>query len=250
MEKVEFINPRGITISANFWPANKDAVIIMSHGFTGDKSEWGKFDTIAKELHSKGYAVLSYDFSGCGESGDDSITIAKELEDLSTAIRFVKALGYKNVGLFGHSLGGFISLKSYAPQIKTMVLTAPVTHSSENDWGERFTKEQQEQAKKTGLIIKTRTKGVRKKIVIGKELIKERNNINPKDYMHKINCPVLIIHGDKDEDIPLKHSELAMKQLPKGSKIEILKGADHGYEKQINKVATITTKWFLKQMKI
>lgn len=49
----------------------------MTHGFTGNKEQFGKFKEIAENLNQAGFNALSFDFSGCGESGEDAITVKK-----------------------------------------------------------------------------------------------------------------------------------------------------------------------------
>lgn len=44
--------------------------------------------------------------------------------------------------------------------------------------------------------------------------------------LDKITCPVLIIHGDADSDVPPKHAEYAHKSI-KGSKLRIMGRASH-----------------------
>lgn len=73
--------------------------------------------------------MLAFDFSGGGESNKSPITAEKEIKDLDAAIDYIQSRGVERVGLYGHSLGGYISLKNYRPEVETMVLTSPVTDS-------------------------------------------------------------------------------------------------------------------------
>ena len=41
MEKINFKNSKGLNLVGNLYTTECDSVVIMSHGFTGDKSEWG-----------------------------------------------------------------------------------------------------------------------------------------------------------------------------------------------------------------
>ncbi len=246
MERVEFHTPRKVHICANFWPAKGRTITILIHGYADDKTENGRFAPLSKEIHKKGTAVMAFDFSGCGESGDDTITIAKEVEDLNSAMTFAKALGYKEYILHGHSLGGLIALKAYNPRVKTIILTASVTNKSEQDWKDRLSKEELQELKTKGFFTKIRSKQLRTKMLVDKEFAKERNNINQKQVLAKIKCPVLLIHGDKDTRIPIKDSKNAVKLLPKGSKLVILKGAGHDLIKENKKVAKLITAWIKK----
>ena len=253
MEKVNFKNSRNLNLVGNFYSTDSGSVIVMAHGFTGDKSEWGRFDKTAEALNKAGYNVLAFDFSGSGESDNDSLTVDKQVDDLNCAIRFVSDRGFKNIGLFGLSLGGLISLKVYSPEknIKTMVLWAPVTAKKNNYAEQKFTAEEIKELKEKGYITKIREEGShRRVIIIDKQMIKDRESVNQKELLANIKCPVLIIHGDKDESVPLEDSKSAIKYLSSESKLEIIEGADHQFTKQLDAIINLTTNWFLNKMKI
>ena len=215
----------------------------MSHGFTGDKSEWGRFDKTAEALNKVGFTVLTFDFSGCGESENDSITVAKQVEDLHCAIDFVREKGFKKFGLLGHSLGGLISLKNLGRGIKALVLWAPATDPNKDiqSW---YSKGRFKEMEDTGYLVKTRGMGVRRRFVIEKGMFDELANVNQEKLLSKVKCPVLIIHGDKDEVIPLEKSQQAMQYLPKSAKLEIIKGADHEFYEQLDQFVKHTVAWF------
>ena len=112
MKQITFQNARRKNLAGDFYKADSNKVIIMMHGFTGDKSEHGRFDKAADALYNNGYNVLNFDFSGSGESDDDFISVAREVDDLKYAINDIKNRGLKKIGLFGHSLGGLVCLKN------------------------------------------------------------------------------------------------------------------------------------------
>lgn len=221
----------------------------MSHGFTGDKSEWGRFDKAAYAFREAGYNVLNFDFSGSGESDDDSLTVDKQVDDLESAIKYCLNNDLPNIGLLGLSLGGLISAKVYDQQIKTMVFWAPVTSNIDYAESSRFTQEQIQELKDKGYLTKIREKGVRKKIIIDKQMLIDREDVNQESLLSKISCPVLIIHGDKDNRVPLKDSVSAMKYLSSESNLEIVKGADHGFYEQLNDFIFLSVNWFDKYLK-
>ena len=80
--------------------------------------------------------------SGCGESDDDSLTVEKEVDDLRSAIAFVRSRGYGKVALFGHSLGTLICLRCSAPDIATMILLGACTDSMKYEWETFYSPEQ------------------------------------------------------------------------------------------------------------
>ena len=69
----------------------KGAIVIMCHGFTGDKYEWGRFPEMAKRCNQEGYDGLVFDFSGSGENKREPVTITKQFLDLESVYKWVKS---------------------------------------------------------------------------------------------------------------------------------------------------------------
>ncbi len=187
---------------------------------------------------------MNFDFSGCGESDDDSLTVDKQVDDLQSAISYVESKGLKRIGLLGLSLGSLISLKVCDERIKTMVLWAPVTEKIKYSREQRYSAEQLQELKEKGHITKTRDKGVRKKIIIDRQMLKDGEQVDQKPLCSRIECPVLVIHGDKDDRVPLQDSENAMKYLSKESRLEIIAGADHDFTEQLDQFIELSVSWF------
>ncbi len=253
MYRVDFQNSRGLNLVGDFYSAESESVIIMAHGFTGDRAEWGRLTKAAQAFNDAGYNVLNFDFSGCGESDDDSLTVDKQVDDLENAIKFVDdSMGLKRIGLFGLSLGGLVTAKACGAyndeRIKTMVWWAPVTAAKKNYGQKKFSAEQLEELEEKGYITKYRDKGVRKKIMIDRQMIADREGVDQELLLSKIRCPVLILHGDKDDMVPLQDSKNAMQYLPPGSRLEIIPGADHGFYEQLDRFIELSIGWFDKNL--
>ena len=249
MDIVSFRNGRHLNLIGNMYVSNSKSAIIMSHGFTGDKFEWGKFDKIAYSLNHAGYNVLAFDFSGCGESDDDSLSLDKQIDDLNSAINYARNKNYQHLGLFGHSLGGLVSLRCYDENIKTIVMTAPVTDKVRYSWDKRYTKEQLEELAEKNYITKIRDKGVRRKIIIDRQMLIDRENVNQKQILEKIKCPVLILHGTEDALVPTEDSKNAMKYLSLESKLELIEKDNHSFEK-LGLFLDKINLWYLKYLEL
>ena len=239
IEKITFKNKQGLNLAGVLHtPENKtDKIIIFVHGFTSHKDR-PRYTKGAEEFTKKGYAVFRFDFGACGESEGNKITIKNQVEELNSAIDLMKKKGFKDIALYGHSLGGLDAILCNQEDIKTMILLSPVT--TNKDPGLLKQKNYKEEHEKTGKVVFKREG---REYLLPKEYFEERNKIKQDKILSKIKCPVLIIHGTEDQSIPLKHSENAMKYLPKGSKLEIIKGGNHNLYEQYDEIIKMSIKW-------
>jgi alpha/beta superfamily hydrolase len=75
------------------------------------------------ERFSNDFAVLRFDFRGCGESEGKFSDIDGRYADLIAAIGFVRELGIARIGLLGSSLGGCLSILAGAEEEIGAVVT-------------------------------------------------------------------------------------------------------------------------------
>lgn len=105
-------------------------LMIVTHGL-GEHSE--SYNNFAHELNSKGWNVIAWDLRGHGRSEGQRgyVDSFNEFEkDLKSLTDHIKAkYSHKNLVLFGHSMGGLITLKylvAYGSQgFKAVVLSSP-----------------------------------------------------------------------------------------------------------------------------
>lgn len=246
-EKIVFKNSEGLNLIGilNVPKEQTDTIIVLAHGFTSNKDR-NRYIEISKSLVKEGYAFLRFDFGGSGESDENEITVKNQIDDLKSAINFVKDKKYRKIGLIGESLGGLIVLSAYPDyqdKIKCIALVAPVTQrKTPTLYDDPKIKVEIEEK---GFHLKHKDGKIFK---VPKEYIDERENINQEEILNKIKCPVLIIHGSEDNTIPVEHSNKAMEYLSENSKLEIIKGADHDLDIR-HGIVTIINKWFKKHLK-
>lgn len=244
MKKITFQNSKGLRLTGVIHlPKEKTtSAIIVSHGFASTKDR-PRLIRLSETLSKEGFAVLRFDFGGCGESENREITMKNQVDDLKSAINYLTRNGYKELGLLGESFGGLTSILAYDERIKAMVLWAPVTKAKTPSIfkEEKDLKELQEKGfityKKDGRDFK-----------LPKEYFIERQSINQKEILSRIKCPVLIIHGNKDDLIPLKHSKEAMQHLTKESKLKIIKNGCHKLDEKMNEVLPLSVNWLKKYL--
>jgi len=242
MEKVSFKSSEGLNLTGVLYPANSNKAIIISHGFTANKDR-PRLIKLAEFLSRENFAVLRFDFGGSGNSYETPINIDLQIDDLKSAIKFMKNKGYGEIGLLGESLGGLISILCYSQDIRTIILFAPVTASKKSSI---FEEGMEKELAEKGFATKHKDGKIFK---IPKEYFEARDNINQEEILSKIKCPILIIHGTEDDSVSLEDSKEAMQYLPEGSKLEIIEGAGHKLEEDIDRVIILSLNWFKKHLK-
>jgi pimeloyl-ACP methyl ester carboxylesterase len=249
MQKVTFKNSRNLTLVGNLYPTSLETIIIMCHGFTSDKSSRGRFDRFANAFQLLGYSVLAFDFSGCGESDDERLTMTTRIDDLHAAITFVKSRGFSRIALYGHSLGSRVCLECYTDQIDTMVLIGALTGSMKYDWNNILTREEKQELKEKGYITKNQK---HRKVIIDKQMLLDFELVDQKKLLTNVKCPVLIMNGDADEEERdlYQLSQQGMKWLSNDSKLELIQGATHSFTDHLPVIEKLATEWFLKHFSL
>ena len=226
-----FTNSKGDNLSAilsNPSSSFENTIMILCHGFTSSKDS-NTYTTLSKQLDKSDISSFRFDFFGHGDSDGEiaDITVSEAVDDILNAIKYLKNIGYKNIGLFGSSFGGISSIMaaSKSNDIDCLVLKAPVSDYKEqkilqmsekeiNDWKENgYTL-----LKDDGLQIK-----------INYKFYSDFDNNNGYIAAESIKIPTLIVHGDQDKSVPVEQS-IKTSEIIKNCKLEIIKGAGHRFD--------------------
>ena len=232
-EKVSFIS-EGCKISGILHLPEKEnpPCVVASHGLLSSKDS-EKYITFGERISKEGVGMLRFDFRGIGESEGriEDDTVSRRISDLGSAIDFVKSrpdLGNR-VGLLGSSLGGYVSLikASMEREIRAVVIWATPFHL--DDLG---SKKQEEDYPLPGEAF-------------FEDLSKHR--LLP--LLPKVsNC--LVIHGEKDELVPIDQAREIFRSLGTYKEIHIIKGANHRLTdpKHRQRAMDLSVEWFKKYL--
>jgi len=209
-------------------PKKEKPIIILCHGFT--RSKYGSTVlNLEKVLNEKGIATFRFDFYGHGESDGKfkDVTVSEAVDDVLNAIKFLKRKGWKKIGLEGGSFGGIASLMaaSRSRDLYLLALISPVSNWLEKIL-EKKTKEYLQNWKKRGYNWYENKEG--KRLRLNYSFFKDLKNNNGFKAAKKIKIPTIIVHGSRDESVPLKQS-IKTASLIKNCRLEIIKGANHRY---------------------
>lgn len=257
-EKVEFENKGEKIIGLLTLPDLKtNNLVLLVHGFTGNMNGPADlYKRLAHKLIENGFAVYRFNFRFTSENFENyhKMTIAGEVDDLKLMIReFSKK--YEKIGIVGESLGGAISILSYSSKVKCLALFYPAIFFEENIRNRWSSDEQIREMNEKGVLPWVRSSG--QKLYVSKEFIQETNKMAIFPEVPKIKCPVLFIHGNVDKTVSFTESERAFKIANEPKRIEIIEGAEHGFndskykpsKKLQDKAINLTLDWFKKWLK-
>ena len=221
---------------ANYSRTGKGKQIIVLPGWADTIASWQAF---AREL-SKHYDVIALDLPGFGGS-----QVPREAWSLNEYAAFLKAfiakLELEPYAIVGHSNGGGIAIRGIAS--KLFVPTKLVLLASAGIRGEYNGRNKALRlATKTGKLLSAPLPGRLKKklrrkvyetvgsdMLVAEQLQETFKNVITDDVRAdaaKLKLPVLLVYGDRDEQTPVRFGQ-QFHELIKGSKLEILPGADH-----------------------
>ncbi len=202
--------------------------VIASHGLLSSK-ESEKYMAMGERLSREGIAMLRFDFRGIGESEGraEDDTVSRRIRDLGAAIEFVRSrrdLGNR-IGLLGSSLGGYVSLLKAAQGVGIEAVVIWATPLQMDDLRSN--------------------KGTEGYPLPAEAFFQDLPKHRLLPLLPKVShC--LVIHGEKDELVPVDQAWEIFKGLDDPKEIHILEGADHRLTDPTvrSRAIELTTEWF------
>jgi len=213
---------------------NKNLYIVFLHGFMSDL-EGDKPKTFQKYCKKRKLGFLGLEYSGHGKSSGKFTNgnISKWTNE--TKILIKKIVKKNNFILVGSSMGSWISLnqfKYFQNQIKGFLGIGSAPEFLEKLMWKKFTKKMKKETIKKGIY---NLKHGDYDYPITYQLIKDgrKNKVLKRKIQLKI--PVTMLHGSKDEVVPIIYSKNILKLFIKGKKkIIIVKNGNHSLSSKKN----------------
>jgi pimeloyl-ACP methyl ester carboxylesterase len=223
----------------------KIPLVIICHGFIGSKvGQHRLFVHAARELCQAGFAVLRFDYIGCGESTGEyhRTTVTQQINETLKVIDYAVTLGQidlQRIVLLGHSLGGGIAsmVAGQDKRVNKLVLWSPVAVPQQDIFGILGRKLYHECLKQGTVNYQG--------FVLGREFLRSLAEISPVNKIQEFPGDILIIHGDQDVETPITNTQLydlALTQRQQGSyEISVIVDADHTYSSPVWEQEAIDT---------
>lgn len=213
---------------------DKCPLLVLEHGFTGHMEE-RHITGIAEYVRKLGFAVLRVELYGHGKSDGEfkNHTILKWIDQMQAVIKYAASLSFvTDLYLAGHSQGGLTTmivgamekdrLKAILPLAPAIVIVDGAKEG--NMLGGSFDPDH-----------------------IPNEVIFEDGKVLSGDYFRaaqmlpveesikRFDKPVLIVHGDADEAVPVKYAYEAAEAY-KNCTLKIIPGDTHCYDYHLEEV--------------
>ena len=201
--------------------------IVFLHGFMSDL-EGEKPNAFLKFAKKNKLSFLALEYSGHGKSSGEFINgnITKWSNETSVLIKkFVKKNDFI---IIGSSMGAWLSLKQFQKfkkQIKGFLGIGSAPEFLENLMWKKFTKKMKLETIRKGIY---NLKHGNYEYPITFQLIKDgrKNKVLKKKF--NSNIKVTMVHGEKDEVVPVSYSRKILRLFPKAKrKLNIIKKGDH-----------------------
>lgn len=227
--------------------------VIISHGFMANQRSVKHY---AKQFAKWGYAAYIYDFcGGCIRGKSDGKTtdmsVLTEKEDLKAVMAYVKERPYVDparIVLMGCSQGGFVSGLTAAElqdQVWQLIMFYPALSIPDGARAGEM------------LMARFDPKNIPETIQCGPMLLghvypEAAIDMDPNEEITKYPGPVLILHGTKDDTVPISYSmdaadafdRIRGKDDPK-HELLVIEGGKHGFSRAHDKIAMDGVKRFL-----
>ena len=213
---------------------NSNLSIVFLHGFMSD-IEGDKPKNFLNYCKKRKLGFLAVEYSGHGKSSGkfNNSNISKWTEDVRVSIN--KIINKKKFILIGSSMGSWLSLnqfKYFKNQIKGFLGIGSAPEFLEHLMWKKFSDKVKKEIIQKGIY---QLKHGEYEYPITYQLIKDgrKNKVLHKKY--KIKIPVTMVHGSKDEVVPVIYSRKILKIFNNAKKkILVIKNGDHSLSNKVS----------------
>ena len=245
-----FIIDDGIRLNAKLdmpaGSAGKCPLVIVIHGFTGHMEE-RHITAVARTLNEAGCATLRVDMYGHGHSDGEfrNHTLYKWLTNALTVIDYARGLDFVD-GLYlcGHSQGGLTVMLAAAMKRDVirgiMPLSPAITIVRDAGRGRALGADFDPEHIPDEVVFPNGR-------VLGGNYFRVAQTIDIDAAIDRYGGPVLLVHGDADEGIPVRCSEEAAARY-RNARLKIIPGDTHCYDHHLDEVLEAVRSWMLEQL--
>jgi pimeloyl-ACP methyl ester carboxylesterase len=240
MSRIDFIEAReGVHLACQHRPGSGPTLIFLP-GYASDMAG-GKAGALDAWAERTGRAMLRFDYGGCGMSGGafEEQTLRLWLDDVLTMIDRVEG----PLVLVGSSMGGWLMLHAALERPDRVAALVGIAAAPDfTAWG--FTEEQKMTILREGRIEQPNAYG-EAPTVTTRAFWESGEAMRLTHAAVAIDCPVRLLHGQQDEDVPWTWA-LQLGKLLRSADVQVhlVKDGDHRLSRERDialLIATVST---------
>lgn len=195
-----------------------DLAVVLAHGFSNHV--WTvPIQRIAARLVRR-FGVVALTFRGHRGSGGRTSVGPAEVADLAAGVELARELGYAKVATVGFSMGGAVSVLHASQH----VVDATVSVSAPSRW---YVRQTAAMRRVHWLIEAPHARLLAPLLGVRVEQSWALLPVSPIEVVHRIETPLLVVHGDRDHYFPAEHGE-ALHRASGRSELWLEQGMAHG----------------------
>jgi pimeloyl-ACP methyl ester carboxylesterase len=202
--------------------------VMFCGGFMSDMTG-SKASALAAHCAAHNRAFVRFDYSGHGASDgrfvDGSIGLWR---DQALAVLDILTTGPQVI--VGSSMGGWIALLlalARPERVRGLVLLAPAPDFTQAIWDDELAATERERLQRDGFVERPSEYST-EPYVITRQLIEDGRRHLLLGQPIEVRCPVRILHGMRDSDVPWRRSVTLIEQLQgEDATLTLLKSGDH-----------------------
>lgn len=247
-EKEELLD--GVIETAN--TRKRQPLVVIMNGFLDTK------DTVFKRklsalFQAEGYVVVRFDYThgfGSGSGDPSRFTLSGAVRDTEQVIEYASRRGYVDdakVAVIGHSFGAMaaILLSAFDPRVKAVIAISSPYNFLETRVTRMPEREMARVKLKRYFHLHSETLG--EEVRIDFTFFEDGLKKDMARAVRNLRQPTLIIHGRKDESIPLAEAEEIHMRIPGPKELQIIETMGHNVDTKDMKVVFPLMRDFLKR---
>ena len=244
-EKQFYITDDGIRLNAKLnMPdrhGEKCPLVIVIHGFTGHMEE-RHIVAVSETLNGIGFATLRVDMYGHGNSDGafENHTLFKWLTNALAVIDYARNLAFvTDLYLCGHSQGGMTVMLAGAMKhdvISGLIPLSPAWMIPEAARKGTLLGQEFDPDHIPEVLPAWGNRG------LSGNYVRVAQTIHVEDAIDRYEGPVLIVHGDRDEAVPVEYGIMAAKRY-RNCKLVLVPGDTHCYDFHLDQVLDAVREW-------